>query len=148
MKQVNWNNIFLADDDAEDCEIFAEALKEINAEARLTSSRNGHELMELLQTFPEPAPDVIFLDLNMPIKNGYQCLKEIRENPALKDHIVVIFTTSSLQEDIDLMYRLGANLYITKPSDYDRLKEIIQTVFSEDRADNLLNPERHNFTLS
>ena len=148
MRQVNWKNIFLADDDAEDCEIFAEALKEVNAEAQLTASKNGHELMKLLQLPPQPAPDVIFLDLNMPIKNGYQCLREIRENPSLKDHIVVIFTTSSLKEDIDLMYKLGANLYITKPSDYDRLKEIMQTVLSEDWADNLINPERHKFALS
>jgi len=145
---VKWNNIFLADDDAEDCEIFAEALKEINAEARLTASKNGHELMTLLNLSPQPTPDIIFLDLNMPIKNGYQCLKEIREDDALKDHVVVIFTTSSLKADIDLMYELGANLYITKPSDFERLKQIIQTVFSPDWAENLLQPERERFALS
>lgn len=148
MRLVKWNNIFLADDDAEDCEIFAEALKEINAEARLTASKNGHELMTLLNLSPQPSPDIIFLDLNMPIKNGYQCLKEIREDDALKDHVVVIFTTSSLKEDIDLMYKLGANLYITKPSDFERLKQIIQTVFSADWAENLLQPDRERFALS
>lgn len=148
MRIVNWNNVFLADDDAEDCEIFAEALKEVNAEAKLTASKNGHELMTLLHMPPQPLPDIIFLDLNMPIKNGYQCLKEIRENPSLKDYIVVIFTTSSLQEDIDLMYRLGANLYITKPSDFDKLKEVIRKVFSAEWMNGVLQPGRHEFALA
>ena len=103
MKIFDWNNVFLADDDAEDCEIFEEALREVNAGATLTCSKNGQELMNLLHR-ADSKPDVIFLDLNMPIKNGYQCLKEIRENAALKHHIVVIFTTSSLKEDIDIMY--------------------------------------------
>jgi len=147
MRGMNWNNIFLADDDAEDCEIFAEALKEVNAGAILTSSKNGHELMTLLHKPPHPLPDVIFLDLNMPIKNGYQCLKEIRETPALKDHIVIIFTTSSLKEDIDLMYKLGANLYITKPSDFDKLKEAIRTVFNAEWLNGVMQPERHEFAL-
>jgi len=137
----------LADDDAEDCEIFAEALREINADAKLTTSKNGHELMTLLEKLPVPQPDVIFLDLNMPIKNGYECLKEIRATPSLKDHIVVIFTTSSLQEDIDLMYRLGANLYITKPSDFDKLKEALRKVFTADWKNGVMQPERHEFAV-
>lgn len=147
MKLPDWNNIFLADDDVEDCEIFAEALREVNAAATLTLSKNGHELMKLLQQEHLLKPDVIFLDLNMPIKSGYQCLKEIRENPVLKDHIVVIFTTSSLKEDIDLMYKLGANLYIVKPSDFDRLKDIIRTVFSGVWLEGIVQPGRHEFAL-
>jgi len=146
MKIFDWNNVFLADDDAEDCEIFEEALREINANATLTSSKNGQELMNLLNR-ADSKPDVIFLDLNMPVKNGYQCLKEIRENPALKDHIVVIFTTSSLKEDIDLMYKLGANLYITKPTDFDKLKQVIRKVFSAEWINGVMQPERTNFTL-
>jgi CheY-like chemotaxis protein len=148
MKTENWNTIFIADDDAEDCEIFAEALKEVNAAAKLTASKNGHELMALLHKPPVPQPDVIFLDLNMPIKSGYQCMKEIRENPALKNHIVIVFTTSSLKEDIDKMYQLGANLYIVKPSDFERLKEILRTVFSGVWLDSIAQPERHEFALA
>jgi CheY-like chemotaxis protein len=147
MKILNWNNIFLADDDPEDCEIFAEALREVNSGAKLTASKNGHELMALLQKPPVPLPDVIFLDLNMPVKSGYQCMKEIRENPELKDHIVVIFTTSSLKEDIDRMYQLGANLYIVKPSDFERLKEILRTVFSGVWLDSMVQPQRNEFAV-
>ena len=148
MKLPEWNNVFLADDDTEDCEIFAEALREVNKAARLTLSKNGHELMALLHKPPVPLPDIIFLDLNMPIKNGYQCMKEIRENPALKDHIVVIFTTSSLKEDIDKMYSLGANLYIVKPSDFERLKDIIRTVFSGVWLESLEQRQRQGFALA
>jgi len=144
---MNCTTIFLADDDAEDCEIFAEALKEVNASATLTSSSNGHELMALLNTNPSPRPDIIFLDLNMPVKNGYQCLKEIRSTPELKDHIVVIFTTSSLREDIDLMYQLGANLYITKPDDFNKLKDVLRIVLSGEPLNKAIQPERHEFAF-
>lgn len=145
---MKWKNIFLADDDAEDCEIFAEALREVNAEATLIASKNGHELMNLLNLNPNPSPDIIFLDLNMPLKNGYQCLKEIRENPNLKDHVVVIFTTSSLKEDIDLMYNMGANLYITKPSDFEKLKKVMAEVLSEDWKGKPVKPAREEFQLA
>lgn len=148
MKTLAGNNIFLADDDAEDCEIFAEALREVNAAAKLTTTKNGHELMTLLHKPPVPEPDVIFLDLNMPIKNGYQCMKEIRETPELKDHVVVIFTTSSLKEDIDRMYQLGANLYIVKPSDFERLKDIIRTVFSGVWIESVEQRQRQGFALA
>lgn len=147
MKLPEWNNIILADDDTEDCEIFAEALRDINAAAKLTLSKNGLELMTLLNKPPVPLPDVIFLDLNMPIKSGYQCMKEIRENPGLRDHLVVIFTTSSLKEDIDLMYKLGANLYIVKPNDFDRLKDVLRTVFSGVWLDGVAQPQRKEFAL-
>lgn len=144
---MNCTTIFLADDDAEDCEIFAEALKEVNASATLTNSSNGHELMALLNTKPSPRPDIIFLDLNMPVKNGYQCLKEIRSTPELKDHIVVIFTTSSLREDIDLMYQLGANLYITKPDDFNKLKDVLRIVLSGEPLNKAIQPEGTNLHL-
>jgi DNA-binding NarL/FixJ family response regulator len=74
-------------------------------------------------------------------------MKEIRENPELKDHIVVIFTTSSLKEDIDRMYQLGANLYIVKPSDFERLKEILRTVFSGVWLDSMVQPQRNEFAV-
>ena len=147
MKGLKWNTVFLADDDAEDCEIFAEALMEVNADVKLTASKNGLELMTLLHKPPLPQPDVIFLDLNMPMKSGYQCLKEIRENEALKNHTVVIFTTSSQKDDIDLMYSMGANLYVAKPNDFDKLKDVIRKVLSFEWLNGMRQPDRKNFAL-
>ncbi|MGV3461589.1 MAG: response regulator [Flavobacterium sp.] len=144
---LNWKNIFLADDDADDREFFADALKEVKQDAVLTESRDGNELMRLLQSPDTQQPDLIFLDLNMPGKSGYQCLEEIRSNESLKDNIVVIFTTSSLQEDIDKLYKMGANLFITKPTDFSHLKELIIKVFKGDWLNNNTGGQG-NFSLS
>ncbi|MCR5860939.1 response regulator [Flavobacterium sp. J372] len=145
---LNWKNIFLADDDADDREFFADALKEVKQDVVLTESRDGQELMKLLQNPDVQQPDVIFLDLNMPVKSGYQCLEEIRRDDNLKDSVVVIFTTSSLQEDIDRLYAMGANLFITKPTNFLHLKELISKVFSLDWMKGQQRPDRDNFSLS
>ena len=143
---LNLKNIFLADDDADDREFFADALKEVKEDAVLTASKDGKELMELLRK-PGQQPDIIFLDLNMPGKTGYQCLEEIRKDKNLKDNIVVIFSTSSLQEDVDMLYKMGANLFITKPTNFSRLTELIQKVFTTNwLQDNRTNRKDFNLT--
>lgn len=146
--KLNWKNIFLADDDADDREFFADALKEVNQDAVLIESRDGQELMKLLQSPGTAQPDVIFLDLNMPGKSGYQCLEEIRSDNNLKDNIVVIFTTSSLDEDIERLYKMGASLFITKPTDFRKLKELIQKVFSMDFLQEQVQADREEFALT
>lgn len=140
-------NIFLADDDEDDCTFFAEALQEIHAEATFTVCRNGNELMNLLQKPAKPFPDIIFLDLNMPLKNGYECLKEIRSNEVFKNAPVVIFTTSRLQEDIDTVYNLGATHFVTKPASFEKLKNVIAKIISMPWPQQLRQPEREKFVV-
>ena len=124
--------IYLADDDADDCEFFVEALKEINVKTKLSILADGEELMTTLNAavIEPPPPHIIFLDLNMPRKNGYECLKEIRENPKLKKIPVVIFSTTSNQDAIEKTYFLGANCFICKPASHKLLLTIIETVFN------------------
>lgn len=140
------HHIFLADDDAEDRDIFAEALAEVHAEAVLTVAENGIKLMDILSIPPVPLPDVIFLDLNMPGKNGYDCIAEIRSDESMNGYPVVIFTTSSLRQDIDSMYEFGANRYVSKPSSFNKLKEVIRKVLHIDWSKQTLG--RENFVLS
>ncbi|MES2486809.1 MAG: response regulator [Bacteroidota bacterium] len=140
--------IYLADDDEDDCTFFAEALNEIHAEAAFTICRNGEELMNLLDKQQQPQPDIIFLDLNMPLKNGYECLKEIRNNTAFKNAPVVIFTTSGLEEDINIVYGLGATHFATKPTSFDKLKALIFKVINMPWQQGLMQPEREKFVLS
>jgi CheY-like chemotaxis protein len=121
-------HIFLADDDAEDRDIFSEALMQVHQEAVLTQFENGANLMDSLNIPPKPMPDVIFLDLNMPGKNGYDCIAEIRADKSMNSYPVVIFTTSSLKDDIDAMYALGANHFVSKPSSFNKLKDVIRKV--------------------
>jgi CheY-like chemotaxis protein len=141
-------NVFLADDDEDDCLFFSQALNEVCHEAVLTASHNGQELMHLLNRPPEPLPDVIFLDLNMPVKNGYECLKEIRSDKSLKNFPVIIFTTSSLQEDIDRVYNLGATFFISKPSNYTELKNVIRKAMSINWTEEDIHPKKEKFVLS
>jgi len=118
-------HILLADDDAADRLIFQEALNELEIKPIVDTVNNGVELMDYLTKEEAPLPHLIFLDLNMPRKNGLECLKEIRNNEKLKDISVVIYSTSENEKDIDDTFRYGANVYLTKPNDYNMLKQLL-----------------------
>jgi CheY-like chemotaxis protein len=148
MNHSSFKNVLLADDDYEDREFFTEALKEVNPEAVVTTSSNGVELMNILNAWQESSPDIIFLDLNMPLKDGYQCLEEIKSKEELKDNIVVIFTTSSIKEDIEMTYSKGANLFVTKPNDYKGLVETIRKIFTLTWLRGDRQPDKAEFALN
>lgn len=148
MAQLPFTNILLADDDFEDREFFTEALKEVSPEAVIQTSKNGVELMDFLQNAPPPAPSIIFLDLNMPLKDGYECLEEIKSDHSLKNNVVVIFTTSGIKHDIDMTYEKGANLFVTKPNDYRGLVNTIRKVFSLNWLTENKQPSKEEFTLN
>ena len=116
-------HIILADDDPDDCFLFSSMSLEVSKEIRVTCLHDCFSLLEYLAN--NPAPDIVFLDLNMPILTGWDCLKKIRENTEWKNMPVVIYSTSSRQEAIDKCYQLGANMYIIKPNDSLQLKEDI-----------------------
>lgn len=125
-------HIALADDDEDDCVLFKDALDELLISPQVVWAKNGDELMQNLAKNNRPLPDIIFLDINMPIKNGIECLKEIREDKRLKDIPVMIFSTSAQQWTVDRAYELQANLFIRKPETFQKLKDIIRTILSTD----------------
>ncbi|MCY1235166.1 Response regulator rcp1 [compost metagenome] len=92
--------------------------------------KNAVELMEHLNQENIVLPHIIFLDLNMPFVSGSECLKEIRSNPRFMDVSVAIYSTSSLEKDIEETFINGANIYITKPNDYAALKKTIRNVLN------------------
>jgi CheY-like chemotaxis protein len=142
-------SVFLADDDQDDCFLFEEALGEIASSARLTMVHDGEQLMQLLAKRKE-LPRFLFLDLNMPRKNGFECLTEIKQDDRLKELAVIIFSTSFQQDAADWLYKNGAQHYIRKPADFGELKKIIQQVLlSVDKvAGNLGQPTKENFVLT
>jgi CheY-like chemotaxis protein len=71
-------------------------------------------------------PDIIFLDINMPRKNGIQCLDEIRSDERLKNITIAIYSTSGAERDIEETFIKGANVYIRKPNDFAALKKIVE----------------------
>lgn len=143
-------NIFLTDDDADDCLLFSEALHEIYSqdEARLIIANDGVKLMQALDESVPPPPEVIFLDLNMPRKDGFECLDEIRRDPKLKDIPVVIYSTSSNNDIVNRTYQQGANYYICKPQSYNLLKRTIQFVLSFDGNQLGQRPGREQFVIN
>lgn len=118
--------ILLSDDDEADRLLFAEAFSELKINTIIRTLNDGIQLMELLNTTNDKLPHLVFLDLNMPIKNGLQCLKEIRSNQKFDDIFIAIYSTSSNEKDIEDTFRNGANIYITKPSEFNFLKQVLE----------------------
>lgn len=118
-------NILLADDDPADCLLFKEALSELPVSAHLTIVNNGEQVIEEISKKGSTLPDVLFLDLNMPRKNGFASLGEIKRNLKLQDLPVIIFSTSSDLEGIKKVFRDAAHYYICKPVDFLELKKVI-----------------------
>lgn len=120
-------SVFLADDDEDDCLFFQEALQELSVSIQLTTAKDGEQLMQLLGREEGNLPHALFLDLNMPRKNGFECLTEIRNNAALNNLAVVVFSTSFHQELADKLYAGGAQYYIRKPVIFSELKDLIES---------------------
>lgn len=139
-------HILLADDDDDDRLLFKEALREIAPPLIVTEALNGEHLLKVLSGMPQ-LPDVLFLDLNMPFKNGIECLEEIRAHTLWNGVPVIIFSTSSHPGTIDRAFELGAQLYIRKPNDFKSLKRVIQHTLSLDWAHGH-HSSRENFVLN
>lgn len=127
--------ILLADDNEDDRMMTREALQERFAVDDLREVEDGEELMDYLlhlgsyaDPASAPAPGLILLDLNMPRKNGYEVLQEIKTHPVLRRIPVVVFTTSSDAEDVSRSYDLGVNSFVTKPTTFDGLLRMMKTL--------------------
>lgn len=121
--------IIIADDDVDDKLLILEALVENGIEKdTIVLTSDGDELLEVLRRFKKPC--IVFLDLNMPRKDGRQALREIKSDPGLKHIPVIIFTTSTSADDIVSSYKAGGNTYFTKPSTYSELVSVFTAVKS------------------
>jgi CheY-like chemotaxis protein len=118
-------NLVLADDDTDDCNFFKSALSKLSLDTHLTIVNDGEELMKLLGEETSQLPEVIFLDLNMPRKNGSECLAEIKKTERLRHVAIVIFSTSYSRDTMELLFKAGAHVYIRKPGNFEQLQEVI-----------------------
>ncbi len=141
-------NILLADDDKADCLLFKDALEELPVSAHLTIVNNGELLMEELAKKGNKLPDVLFLDINMPRKNGFISLGEIKRSIELQKIPVIMFSTASGQEIIKNVYRDAAHYYICKPVDFLQLKKIIYEALTLITEKNLSMPDQKNFMIT
>ncbi len=140
--------IFLADDDEDDRTFFSEAIEDIKMKNKLKLFNDGRDLMEYLYEEDAILPHILFLDLNMPYKNGLDCLKEIRANDRFRDVSIAIYSTSSSDEDIENTFIEGANIYIKKPNDFSELKKVIKGVFNMNWQFHLSGLNKETFFFS
>ena len=132
MTAVKPITIVLADDDSDDRQLAVDALKESRLANDLHSVNDGEELMDYLHhrgkyadANGSPRPMLILLDLNMPKKDGREALREIKEDPQLRQIPVVVLTTSQAEEDIFKSYDLGVNSFVSKPVTFDQLVKVM-----------------------
>lgn len=137
-------HIILGEDDDDDYYVFSLAIAEIPFKVLLTRAEDGEKLLKLLD---EKTPDVLFLDLMMPCKDGHECLKEIRRNKKYDKLPIIIYSSLADLKNIEMCYRNGANLYAIKPSSYEDLKSILERILSVDWKKVLYFPSLSQFVL-
>ncbi|VXC41184.1 Response regulator [Flavobacterium sp. 9AF] len=139
--------ITLADDDEDDRLFFTDAFDELKINTVVNTCNDGKELLEFLNHPDSVLPNIIFLDLNMPIMNGIECLKEIKKNDKFKDIAIAIYSTSSSDQDVENTFILGANIYIKKPSDFNTLKKVLSEVVTINWQYHTSGLNKDNFLL-
>ena len=121
--------ILMADDDADDRFLVQAAFDDNNIPNPVVFFEDGEQLVNFLSEESQvPKPLLIFLDLNMPKKDGREVLKVLRSNSGWNAIPIIIFSTSNAPDDINSAYQLGANCYIIKPSSYEGLKEVVLNI--------------------
>jgi CheY-like chemotaxis protein len=141
--------IFLADDDEDDQLIFMEALAGIDPAITVETALNGREALVKLEQM-EKLPDLIFLDINMPLMDGFQCLSKLKLQARFSSIPVIICTTSTSANSARTAEILGAHAFLTKPSDHKRLETKLARILATDFS--IPSPEikifsHHDFSL-
>lgn len=141
--------ILLTDDDADDKEFFADAVADIHLNFPIEYCENGLQLLNRLYDKELDTPDIIFLDLNMPVMSGFESLKQIRDDAKFKNiPIIAIYSTSATEDGIKNTFGLGANAYIVKPTDFNDLKKLLKKVIEMDWEEKLKHLEFESFIIT
>jgi CheY-like chemotaxis protein len=119
----------IIDDDEDDRDFFDIALGDCGHPYEFTSASSGTHALQLLPHMV--SPDYIFLDLNMPLISGKECLEQLRQMETLKHIPVIIYSTSSYYKDIEETKALGATYFLTKTADIDRLSQTLSQLFNK-----------------
>jgi CheY-like chemotaxis protein len=122
--------VLLIDDDEDDCDIFNSAINELESGIDFFYDCDSEKALKRLSSEQLPVPDLLFLDWNMPKLTGMQYLTAIRKFPCFDNVPVIIYTTSTAQKDREEAGRLGASYFISKPSSFKELKQLLQHIFA------------------
>lgn len=138
-------HVMIAEDDDDDFYIFSVALEELSITLVLSRAKNGDILIRLLN---DKIPDILFLDLMLPGKDGRQCLKEIRANHKYDSLPVIMYTSMKDMKEIEFCYREGANLYVIKPTGFSDLKTILERILAIDWKKLMYYPPLTHFVVN
>jgi CheY-like chemotaxis protein len=129
--------IFYADDDQEDCDLFIEALQQIDPDIKCIIAKDGREALAYLE-HTRDLPQYIFLDINMPLVNGKKCLIQIKKNMRLKNIPVIMYSTTSDTNEISEYYKLGAHDFLIKPHNFNVLCDSLESIFNLSKSRRVL----------
>lgn len=121
-------HILLIDDDDDDKELFREAFKQVTPDSMLTTATSCDELLANIDNLNSELPDIIFLDLNMPKMDGFECLDLIKSIHPLNNIPVFIYSTSVNPAHMSITFEKGASMFFQKPGTFDGIKTLIQKV--------------------
>jgi DNA-binding response OmpR family regulator len=138
------NNVLLAEDDPDDVLIFKLALNKLPFAVELRHAEDGEKLFILLK---ELIPDIIFLDINMPCKNGIACIVEIRKNQDFNNVPVIMYTSRKNLKDINDSYSNGANFYMIKSNTIQGLAEKLKKILTIDWKTYMYYPPKSDFVI-
>jgi CheY-like chemotaxis protein len=137
--------ILIAEDDDDDFEVLRDAIQELELLITIERAENGDILIRMMD---EKTPDLLFLDILMPLKDGRQCLKEIRANKKYDLLPIIIYSSLNAWHEIEFCFREGANLFTIKPNSYSDLKVILQKIFSIDWKKSIYYPPLPEFVIN
>ncbi|MDF2449545.1 MAG: rcp1 3 [Bacteroidota bacterium] len=121
-------HIMVIDDDDDDRELFCKSLNQISEEIDCISEPSGTDALEYLNNPSKPVPDVIFLDINMPVMTGWQFLTTVKHDARIKDIPVIMLSSSSNPREVNIAYDLGADSYCVKPDKPTELKKMLSLI--------------------
>jgi CheY-like chemotaxis protein len=137
-------SVMIAEDDEDDFFIFSVAVSETALTVILRRAEDGALLMKLLQ---EELPDILFLDLLMPMKDGKQCLRELRSDKRYDNMPIIVYTSLEDLDSVEYCYRQGSNLYTIKPNSIEDLKVALQRILSIDWKKTMYFPPKSEFVI-
>jgi len=149
MKTKENIRVLLTDDDEDDREFFGQAIEDLHLNHPVEFCKNGVELLDRLYDKSIDTPDIIFLDLNMPLLSGVETLQKIREDDRFKNiPVIAIYSTSTAIDSIKGTFGLGANVYIVKPISFTDLKKIITKVIETDWKEKSTETSIESFVIT
>jgi len=144
LTETKSTNVLIAEDDDDDFFIFSVAISEISFAVILRRAEDGEILMKMLQ---EQIPDILFLDMLMPCREGKQCLLDIRSDRRYDSLPIIVYTSLEDLDTIEYCYRQGSNLFTVKPNSIEDLKEALHRILSIDWKKTMYFPPKSEFII-